>query len=154
MDNNYKKLLTKYNKLWGDNFWKHCIIVVTHCERDDMTEGCDDGDENEFEDGIKHTVSAITDALNEVSGNKFGETCKERIITFGKRDNEWKPSVLKLFLKLYDDYKVIYKPKNKQTELRRLLYQHKKYEVNFKRVLKELKHLKEKMSEQEKIIQN
>ena len=31
----YRKLIKKYASFWGDKkFWKHCMIIVTHCDKD------------------------------------------------------------------------------------------------------------------------
>eukprot|EP01084_Bolivina_argentea_P111615 199094_1 len=34
LDANYKTLLANYRIFWGDSFWKHCVIVITHCDTD------------------------------------------------------------------------------------------------------------------------
>ena len=33
LDANYQQLLQLYQQFWGKKFWKHCVIIVTHCDK-------------------------------------------------------------------------------------------------------------------------
>lgn len=37
MDSKYKHLLTLYQKFWGSDIWKHCVVFITHCDMANIT---------------------------------------------------------------------------------------------------------------------
>jgi len=34
LNNNYKILLKKYERFWNKNFWKHCCVIITNCDKE------------------------------------------------------------------------------------------------------------------------
>ena len=156
----YKKLLKKYNKLWGDNFWNHCILVITHCEREDNTDS-DDSDSDDDDDeklseeekqrqfiaAIKKTVDNVTEELNKVSNGKFGQACSKRkgVFTFGKKKDDWRPSVLKLLLSVYKDYNIKYRPLASQTKIDKRIYEMEKMDGDLADMRKDVATMKQRI---------
>ena len=119
IDSTKIRLLKKYNQIFGDMFWNHVVVVITHYERNKPADI--DVPEEMFINGTKRYIKRINQVLNKISNNKFNEKNELCIITFGKNEKEWKQSVLNLFLNLYNDYSTKYTAFTRQTPMDKLV---------------------------------
>ena len=117
--------------MFGDQFWKHCIVIITHCDEN-----------NKIEDALQHTKNGIIDALNEASNNKFSN----KLYTFG--ENNFEKSRLELLLNLHRNYALKYTlpdEKEKETPLNQLLFEMDKTKDKLKNLEKDIKVIKQQM---------
>eukprot|EP01084_Bolivina_argentea_P111618 199097_1 len=98
MNSNYKRLLKMYTDFWGNSFWKHCVIVITHC----------DIDSDRLKEKLEDDRKSVTDTINAELAEIAGDLCKNiPIFEFGAKN--FKKSRIDLLLKLHTEYKNKYK---------------------------------------------
>ena len=90
IDKNYIALLKKYETFWGKHFWKHCIIVITFCDKDSKT------NTKKVDAGLPKTTRDIYNTLGEKLGNE--SILSVPILAFGEENFE--ESVQDIFCKL------------------------------------------------------
>eukprot|EP01084_Bolivina_argentea_P111617 199096_1 len=98
INKNYKDLLQMYTNFWGKDFWKHCVIVITHC----------DIDSDRLKEKLEDDRKSVTDTINAELAEIAGDLCKNiPIFEFGAKN--FKKSRIDLLLKLHTEYKNKYK---------------------------------------------
>ena len=92
MDANYKKLLKIYERFWGKNIWKHCIVIITNCDNDSKK------NIKKLEKGLNKTIQNVKNDLYDISG---GLCYDVPIIEFGEEN--FKLSVIKILKALHNE---------------------------------------------------
>eukprot|EP01084_Bolivina_argentea_P293060 503986_1 len=93
IDSNYKKLLAVYGKFWGIDFWKHCVIIITYCDQENIFYY------NRMKAKLPNIKKRITEFLKSLD-----ILCEPPIYEFGKLN--FKSSLEKMFSTIIDGHNV------------------------------------------------
>eukprot|EP01083_Nonionella_stella_P095571 268312_1 len=87
IDANYQKLLKIYTTFWGEGFWKHCVVIITNCDKG----------AKQVEKGLPMTMRQVKEFLKDVSK---GLCTDVPIYQFG--EDNFELSTFELLLSLTD----------------------------------------------------
>ena len=141
-NSNYQDLLKLYAKFWGKGFWKKCVFVITHCDRDSKKNIA------KLDKSLNENIQLFREKVLEIS-NRLSKDVP--IFEFGEENFE--TSVREIMLLINQDkYKNKYTCKNIKSPINELykniwkdIDELKEIIENVKKIEKELKDLKKKI---------